>query len=97
MRPPETQTPEIITAMATRFKATGAVLAQQAQALAPKETGRLAESIRTLDSGADGCDVGSDVPYADDVELGTHEHGPKPYLRPAVDLAAPFIKTIWNR
>lgn len=61
----------------------------QAEALAPRRTGRLARSIesRVTKSTKDEIEVevGSDLAYAGFVELGTEDTSARPYLRPATD------------
>lgn len=57
-----------------------------AKAHAPVDTGALRDSIQyeLAGSGPDvSARVGSDLPYAAHVELGTSTQAPQPYLRPA--------------
>ena len=50
--------------------------------------GKLSESIRVLRISEGGVDVGSDLPYALPVELGTERRSPLAYLRGALHAIA---------
>jgi len=78
------------------FQGVGDPIASTAQAIAPKRTGRLAAGIHAQAYMRDGvpavivaCD---DVPYAADVEFGTHKDRAQPFLRPAADEAKASIE-----
>lgn len=67
----------------------GEQIAGVAAQLAPRETGRLAESINSHPApgptGGAGVDVVADVEYALFVEFGTSKMAAQPFLRPALD------------
>lgn len=58
-------------------------IAEEASRLAPKDTGRLANSIKKKESG-DEWKVVAETEYATMVEMGTRDTPPQPYLRPAL-------------
>lgn len=58
----------------------------EAKMLAPKDTGRLADSIVTTKLEDGKYNYGSDLEYARFVEFGTRFQQPQPYLRPALEL-----------
>jgi HK97 gp10 family phage protein len=63
-----------------------------AKARAPKRTGRLAASIRTVRDG-DGAAVVAEVPYSAFQEYGTRHHAPQAFMRPAAKAGAPAVAT----
>ena len=55
-----------------------------AKALCPVDTGTLRDSI-THSVSSDAATIGTNVPYAVFVELGTHKQAPQPFLQPAAE------------
>ena len=73
--------------MAAAMAQEAGMLAEEAKRRCPVETGMLRDSIHTHEQvqGARAAfAVGSDLPYAAGVELGTLGHSPQPYLAPAL-------------
>ena len=96
MLPDPLMQPQVIAAITKRFGMTGQAIVVAAKSLAPKKTGRLAGSIRVLGADAQGTSVGTDVEYADEVELGANGRAAKPFLGPSLDVASATIKLIWS-
>jgi phage gpG-like protein len=71
----------------------GQAIRQRASELAPKLTGRLAQSIRA-DTGGVGVAIGSDVVYAGVQEFGSPAKGirAQPFLRPAADDTGQWVE-----
>jgi len=59
----------------------------EAKRLVPVRTGRLQRSIRKSHTQKGEYRVGSSVPYAGFVEMGTRKMVAQPYLRPAAEVA----------
>lgn len=59
-----------------------------AKQLCPVDTGRLRASIQYAKTDDASCQVGTDVEYAEFVELGTYKMAAQPFLFPAFRLAA---------
>jgi HK97 gp10 family phage protein len=80
------------------------LVADEARALAPVDTGRLRDSIRTLPPVVRGGSVvvavaagggsGSGVDYAAMVEYGTSHAPPHPFMAPAELRAGPAVKSL---
>ena len=83
--------PELLREEAARIvRETAEGVVQQAQALAPVDTGALRDSIRVAAGElTDGESIDSmvevDVPYALFVEYGTVRHPAQPFLTPAIE------------
>ena len=74
----------------------GDVAERYAKEAAPVQTWRLRDSIgHTVNENA--LTVGAGVPYADEVELGGPQRGPRPYLRPAMEGHTDEYKGIMER
>lgn len=59
-------------------------IAEDAQRYAPKDTGRLANSIHVEQVSARQARVKADAPYAGYVEFGTENMAAQPFMRPAL-------------
>lgn len=71
------------------LKDAGEVGAKKVSDLAPKKTGKLKKSIKSqVDSEELKLKISSDVPYADEVELGTFKMTAQPFMRPGIKSAA---------
>src|SRR5688572_11134911 len=85
----------ILAAMEEKLRAAAHEVVSDAQARAPVKTGTLRRSIRLLRVERDGDRIvvrlGSDVPHAAVVELGTHTMAPQSFLRRAL------YSTAWRR
>jgi HK97 gp10 family phage protein len=83
-------------AMQQAMQDTAEAAKQEAQSLAPVDTGLLRDSIYA-DMDARGgtarrtLTIGADAPYAAYVELGTGRAPAQPFIRPAVDKLAPVL------
>ena len=75
---------EIYDAALQQIGVLGDEVASVAAGLAPKRTGKLADSIGSVRT-ADGASITAHASYALFVELGTRKMRAQPYLRPALD------------
>lgn len=71
--------------IAKALDACGALVEGYAKQVCPVDTGRLRNSITHRLKGDDTVLVGSNVEYAQAVELGSSRSKAQPYLRPAVE------------
>lgn len=62
----------------------GEIVVNEAKNLCPVDTGNLRNSIGRSDVHDNQIDVGTNVEYAINVELGTYKQGAQPYLGPAL-------------
>lgn len=69
----------------------GLAIQNKARQLCPVDTGRLRSSI-FMRKGEDFVEIGTNVHYAPHVEFGTSRMRAKPYLRPAIALAAGMFR-----
>lgn len=73
----------LIQAKERALEAIGLAAEGYAKGKAPKDTGRLQNSISHAVSG-DSAYIGTNVEYAPYVEMGTVKMDPRPYIKPAV-------------
>jgi HK97 gp10 family phage protein len=88
---------EIELAAPEATKAGGEIVARAMVASAPRDTGRLASSIRVVETSSFGdgatSKVGSDVPYARFVEFGTVFMAAQPFAEDAGDSSTSALVT----
>ncbi len=63
---------------------TADAIVADAEAYAPRDTGRLATSIERTPVSGKSVEIGSNAEYSVYVELGTEDMAPQPFLRPAL-------------
>lgn len=69
----------------------GLRIEREAKKIVPVDTGRLKNSIKTQQIEENEVEVGTNVEYAVDVEFGSPNRRPKPYLFPALDIVKPKL------
>jgi len=78
------------------LKLSGLVVEGKAKLLAPVDTGRLRNSIKSVMQSKTVVRVGTNVFYAKFMEFGTVFISPRPFLRPALRLSKNKIKQIFR-
>jgi HK97 gp10 family phage protein len=74
---------ELDSAQTSMLRRLGVDILGDMQAMAPVDTGRLRDSLHA-DVDGDTLRIASDADYAAYVELGTRDHAPQPFMRPAL-------------
>jgi len=84
-----TMHPEVLARIAAKassgLHAYGGEAVDKAKDLCPVDTGRLRDSIRVVSEDEVEILIGTDVPYAIPVEMGTAHQAAQPFLRPSID------------
>jgi HK97 gp10 family phage protein len=84
--------------VASAIEEAAALVEARAKELCPVETGRLRDSIRgaVTEMAADvlRAEVGTDVPYAAAVELGTRRAAAQPFLFPALEACGEDVRRL---
>jgi len=84
--------------LVNKLEQTTNVIVQNSKSEAPVESGALKESIRSsVDPASLKGEVGSDLKYSINVELGTKQTPPNPFLRRGLNKSIQSIKSIFSR
>lgn len=65
------------------LESSGLLVTAEAKVICPVDTGNLRRSIKHLKASNNSVQIGTDVDYAIDVEIGNSKQRSQPYLKPA--------------
>lgn len=88
------------TASSGALTKTASDIVETARALAPVDTGALRDSISASVTGALGdtaVEIGPTVSYGPEVEYGTSDTSPQPFMRPAFERGTPQLEADLDR
>jgi HK97 gp10 family phage protein len=95
---PEQFIKELNLTLGNKLDESASVIVDNAKSEAPVASGALKESIRkAVDKDALNAEVGSDLNYALNIELGTKNIPPNPYLRRGLSKSISAIKAIFGK